>query len=52
MSAARGRSEGALNPLGGRREAPGGSTMSAAHGRSEAALNSLGESSAARRVVP
>ncbi len=52
MSAAHGRSEAALAPLGGGAQRLGAVPMTAAHGRSEAALNSLGESSAARRVVP
>ena len=50
MSAARGRSEGALGPLGGAAHSAGGTTMSVARGRSEGARNSLGESSAARRA--
>ena len=42
MSAAHGRSEAALGPLGGRRLGAGGATIPAAHGRSEAALGPLG----------
>ena len=52
MSAAHGRSEGALTPPRGAARQRRGLTISAPRGRSEGALNSLGESSAARRVVP